>query len=358
MQMRQPSTRTRTATAAVIALTGLLLVALDGSAAARPTSLQKRTAGQVEALALDGSRIAYDVAGTNGPGARCNVIYVWNLRRNIRTRVSGRQTCGADTTSTGAGVRELALAGGRAAWIVNKGGNTDSGDYLYVAALARPNERILASAFRTGDVDGILTGNWLGGLVGAKSFLAVNHWATDTHGAVTSARLQRIGARLGNLTEGTASIVARSTDGRQVAVLRQDGTIGLYTTRGKLLRVVTPSSATEIAVRGDYLVVLTKTRTLEVYNSHSGRRLRSWHVASGAAHLDVSNRLASYASPHAVHVVRLATGKGTFVARTGAEIRGVQLEPPGLAYAIDGPHETGKVVFVPMSRLQPKPRLR
>lgn len=352
------SAPTRAAAGAVLALAALLLVTLDGSAATGKRVLRKTTAGEVEALAMDGARVAYDVGAGYGAKQRCNTVYVWNVRRGATTRVSGRETSGADSTSTGAGVRELALAGGRAAWIVNRGGNTESADYLYTAALASPKERVLASAYRTGDVDEILTGNWIGGLVGARSFLAVDRWATDTHGAVTSARLQRVGARLSDLAEGTSTMVARSTDGKQVAVLHQDGTVGLYSTRGRLLRVVTPSSAIEVTVRGDYLGVLTKSRRLEVYNSHSGRRLRSWHVASGAAHLDLSNGLASYAAPHAVHVVRLATGKGTFVARTGSEIRGVQLEPSGLAYAIDGPHETGKILFVPMSRLQPKPRHR
>ena len=90
---------------------------------------------------------------------------------------------------------------------------------------------------------------------------------------------------------------AVSTDGKQVAVLRPDGSVGLYSTAGKLLRVVTPSTAKEAAVRGDYLVVLTKTNTLEVFNSHSGKRLHVWRVAKRAAFLDVSSKLAAYAAP-------------------------------------------------------------
>jgi hypothetical protein len=341
----------------VIALAAAVLVAIDGAAAAKPHALQKRTAREIEALAMDGPRIAFDVAGQYGTGERCNEVYVWNPARRTTTRVSARQTCGADNSSTGAGVRELALAGGRVAWIVNQGGNSESADYLYVSSVARPHERVLASAFRTGSVDGILTGNWLGGLVGAGAFLGLDHWATDSGGAVNSARLQRIGARLGDLAEGAGTMLAQSTDGRLIAVLRSDGTVGLYSTRGALLRSVTPHLATDVAVRGDYLAVLTDDDRLVVYNSHSGRRLRTWRVAHKASSLDLSNGIATYAAPlpgggysRVVHVRWLKTGRDRVLLTTPPQLIGVQLEPAGLAYAFNriAPGRPGAVVFVPM----------
>lgn len=303
---------------------------------------------------MDGSRIAYDVAAGSGPKARCNAVFVWNVARNTTTRVSSRQTCAADSTSTGAGVREVALAGGRIAWIVNQGGNSESGDYLYVSTVAHPRERVLATAFRTGDTSGVLTGNWLGGLIGSGGFLALDHWATDSSGAVSSAHLRRIGSRLADLAEGAETMTARSTDGRQVAVLRADGTVGLYSTHGALLRTVMPSSAVEVALRRDYLAVLTKTRTLEVFNSHSGRRLRSWPVAAGAAHLDLAVGLAAFATGRRVHVVKLSTGKSVFGARANATVSAVQLEPVGLAYALQGGDRPGTIAFDPMGHVLPK----
>ena len=51
---------------------------------------------------------------------------------------SGKATCGADSTSTGGGVTQIAVAGKRVAWIVNQGGNTESSDSLYTADAARP----------------------------------------------------------------------------------------------------------------------------------------------------------------------------------------------------------------------------
>jgi hypothetical protein len=361
--MRERLLSARSATGGVIALAALLLVVLDGAAATSPATVQKRTGGRIEALAMDGSRVAYDVAGEYGSRHPCNEVYVWNVDRNATARVSGRQTCGADNTSTGAGVRELALAGGRVAWIVNLGGNSESGDHLYVSTVAGRRERVLATAFRTGSVDGVLTGNWLGGLVGAKSFLGVDHWATDSAGTVNSARLQRIGTRLGDLVQGTDALLAASTDGRLVAVLRENGSIGLYSTSGALLWTVTPKQGTrEIAVRGDYLAVLTKASTLDVYDSHSGRRVKTWRVARSAQSLDVSSGLATYAAPlpsapgaapRVVHVRRLESGRDRVLATTPPELVGVRLEPAGLAYAFSrfAPGRPSAVVFIPMSRV-------
>jgi len=341
-----------------LGLAALLLAALGSSAAARPAPLPKiktlTTAGRIEALAMDGPRIAYDVAGSYGSKTRCNAVYVWNVARNTTTRVSGRPTCGADNTSTGAGVRELALAGGRAAWIVNQGGNSESSDSLYVSDVSRRGERLVASAFRSGDVSGILTGNWLGGLVGAGTFLALDHWATDSSGNVTTAKLRRIQARLTDLAEGPDTMTARATDGRQVAVLRRDETVGLYSTRGALLRTVRPNSAVDVALRGDYLLVLTKSGTVDVFNSHSGRKLRTWRVAAGAMHLDLAAGLAAYAAGSHVHVVRLATGKSVFGTNTHAPVSAVELEPAGLAYAFGRGDRPAKIVFVPLRRLLPR----
>jgi hypothetical protein len=326
-----------------------------------PKTKARTAPGRIEALAMDGSRVAYDVAAGSGPKAQCNSVFVWNVSRHTTTSVSGRETCGADNTSTGAGVRELALAGSRVAWIVNEGGNSESGDYLYVSSVARPGERVLATAFRTGDVSGILTGNWLGGLVGSGAFLAVDHWATDSHGEVTSSRLQRIGTRLGDLAEGNGTMLAEATDGRQVAVLRGDGTIGLYSTRGALLRTVTPThGATELALRRDYLAVLTSADTLEVYNSHSGRRLRTWRVAHGARSLDMSSGFATYIAPfpgggyaRLVHIRRLKGGRDHVLPATPPQLISVQIEPVGLVYALNrvAPGERGTLVFFPMSRV-------
>ena len=358
MHMRQRSTPARAAIVAALACVGLLVVALDGSAARTAPVWQRVVAGQIERFSLSGARIAYDVHAQ--AASPCNRVLVWSPLRGSAARISGRQTCNADSTSTGAGVRELALAGGRIAWIVNEGGNSESSDHLYVSAVARPHERLVAAAFRSGDVSGVLTGNWLGGLVGANGFLAVDHWATNAGGEVTTVRLRRVGTRLADLAQGPGTMLAKSTDGKQVAVLRSDGVVGLYSSHGALLRTVSPHLPTSVAVRGDFLGVLTDDDTLVVYNSHSGRRVRTWRAAHKASSLDISNGIATYAAPlpgggysRAVHVRWLKSGRDRVLLTTPPALIGVQLEPAGLGYAFDriAPKRPSTLGFVPMSQI-------
>src|SRR5262249_58179279 len=145
------------------------------------------------------------------------------------------------------------------------------------------------------------------------------------------------------------TMTARSTDGRQIAVLRADGTVGLYSTNGALLRTLMPSAAAEVALRRDYLAVLTTMRTVEVFNSHSGRKLRTWHVSAGAAHLDIASGLAAYADGSRVHLVKLSTGKHVFGARAGAPVSAVALQPAGLVSASGHGGPPGETGFLPMA---------
>jgi hypothetical protein len=340
------------------ALALLLAVSVGGGAAPAPTVIH--TQWEIEALAMSGSRVAYDVSGASSSSvtAGCkNKVLVRDLGTGITRRVSGRKTCSADGSSTGDGVRELAVAGKRLGWIVNQGGNTQSYDYLRTASMPRPSEKKLASAARFGDMAN-LAGNWIGGLLGAGNQLVVNGWSTDSKGAITRSELDVAGGRgLRRLVAGWGAIFAQSADAGRIAVLRVDESVGIYNLRGKLLLQVEPSSAKEIALQSNNLLVLTKTGTLEVYDSHSGAHRRSWPVARGATNLDVYAGVAVYAEHPAytigrlkVHVLRLATGKdvvaGVALFR-GRPRRTVQIEPPGLVYAKNG----HTLVFMPLRRL-------
>ena len=153
----------------------LLAVTVPASAAAGPAARVKNTNGWIESVAMDGARVAYAV---QGEGPSCTKVFVWNVRTQGGALVSGKGTCGADSTSTGGGVTEIAVAGTRLAWIVNEGGNTESADTLYTASLPAPHERRVANAVRTGNVDGTLTGSWLSGLVGSGDRIALNQFTT------------------------------------------------------------------------------------------------------------------------------------------------------------------------------------
>jgi len=325
----------------------LLLPALPAAAAVSPAGKTKQASGPIEGIAMDGARVVYDVQGDLP--RRCNRVFVWNVVSGVTTRVSGKGTCDADNTITsGVAVRRLAVAGPRVAWIVEQGGNTEADDYLYTAARPGPKERQLAFARRTGSMlDPSFAGGWIGGLVGDGALLAVNRWTTSRSGAIVDARLEIVGAKgLKLLTPGPASLEAQSADSGRVAVLRPGGTVVIYSATGEPLRTIAPPAPSEVALAGDYLAVLTKKRTLETYNSHSGDHLRTWPVQSGAAHLDVYGRTAVYSTPGRVRALRLTTGKSTVIARTRGGQIDVEIEAPGLVYALKN-----TLYFVPRAKV-------
>jgi hypothetical protein len=327
----------------------LAALAVPAAAAAGPTARVKNTNGWIESLAMDGPRVGYAVAG----GAGCTKVFSWNVLTQGGALVSGRETCVADSTSTGGGVTEIAVAGTRLAWIVNLGGNTESADRLYTASLPAPHERRVATALRTGNVDGTLTGSWLSGLVGGGDRIAVNQFTTDASGTVSTAALRRLDAvRLRTIAAGGATIHAGSLDRHRVAVLRPDQKVALYDTElGRLLLTVSPSSAKEVAPRHDYVVVLTRTRTLEIFDARTGAAVRTLPVAAGASKLDVYAGVAAYAVGRAVHVLRLADGKEVVLAAAPRAIVGLEIEAPGIVYAYDtvkGIKDVGNLAFVPM----------
>ena len=159
---------------------------------------------------MDGPRLAYAVSGGGGG---CTKVFVWNVKTQSAAVVSGKGTCGADSTSTGGGVTEIAVAGTRLAWIVNLGGNTESDDSLYTSSLPGWQERRVTSVTRTGNVDGTLKGSWLTGLVGGGDRIALNQFTTDASGTVADRGAPAAGCRAGDdrRRQGDARAPSRST---------------------------------------------------------------------------------------------------------------------------------------------------
>jgi hypothetical protein len=134
-----------------------------------------------------------------------------------------------------------------------------------------------------------------------------------------------------------------------------------------LLREITPSSASEIALSGKRLVVLTDGNTLEVYKWTTGELVHTWPVAARprqeGGHLAVYGKLAVYAVDprywtRKLHLLDLTTGKDVVIsnATTGSGYwsRDTAIGLKGLVYAVNsyyGRHAHGKLVFVPMAKL-------
>ncbi len=364
-------------TALVLVLgAGLAGLGLAASAAGTTTTHNRQARHlkvAIEALTLDGNRVAYDARASLGKND--NKLLVWNVKTGKTTTVSGKHTADADD-SGGSGVTQIAMAGSRVAWTLNVGGNIEGDDYVYASSVTKPKERQIATEQRFGDFCGAgawasnphCAGTWLGGLVGSGNLIALNRWTTDDTGTVTDGGLYVLeGTVMKQVATGPATIQAASADAGRVAALRTDGTVGLYSSAGKLLRTVNPSSAEEVALSGHNLVVLTRTRTLEVYSTQTGALRKTLSAKGGVkqvpANLDVQGNVAIYtmnaqhpsAASGSLHAVNLSTGKDQDVGNLRGGIGLAHVGSAGLVYAGNGfgARSYGKatLVFVPLARV-------
>jgi hypothetical protein len=313
----------------------------------------KNVNGWVTALAMDGSRVAY--ATTAFAPTNCNKVFSWNVTTRAATLVSGPAAgrCSSDRPA-GQLVRSVAIAGSRLAWIRALSGNTEIDESLFAATLPRPREMRLAAAVRRGDTSGgPMRGGWIGGLVGSGSVLAANIWTTNAGGSVTSAALSSVGSsRLTPVARGAQTITAASADAGRVAVARSDGKVAIYSSSGRLQTTIAPPSTSSVALREDYLAVLTKTGTLEVYNSRNGRFIRRFAVPGGARNLDLYAGIAVYSVYRTLYALQLTTGRVAVLALPGRAVVAAQIEAPGVVYSyntVRGIRSIGNLVFLPFA---------
>ena len=338
---------------ALLALAGALA---GGAPGATPLPLVKNVNGWITALAMDGPQVAY--ATQAYAPTFCDKLFTWNVTTRAAVLVSGPKTgsCGSDEPS-GRPIQEVAIAGTRLAWLRAIYSNTESDDYLYTATLPKPAELELSAASRMGDREqGPQQGGWIGGLVGSGTVLAANTWTTDSTGTVTQASLAAVGAtRLTAIASGPDTITAESADTGRIAVVESDGSVAIYAASGALLQTITPSSVAEVALRKDYLVVLTKTKTLEIYNSHTGALIRTWPVPGGAANLDVNSNVAVFSVWRTLYALQLTTGKQVVLSEPKRAIVAAEIEAPGVVYAyntVKGLRDIGNLVFLPLAGVQ------
>jgi hypothetical protein len=333
----------------------------------------------VTALVLDGNRIAFGTG--SGSGHAGGEVFVWNLRSAKTTKVSGERTSNWPYDYSG-GLSELALAGSRVAWIVRTGANTSSSDLLFTSSLASPHQRKVASVQRTaadcGSMGPHCAGKWIGGLVGAGNRILVNRYMTGSSGtrkvsgvnhAVTSGALYSLaGTALQHVASGTATAAAYGDRGR-VAVLRPNGSVGVYSSAGKPLLSLTPTPrAAEVALNGRNLVVLEYGGTLALYNPGTGSLVETFKTSGKPAlvqNLGVDGNVAIYTtglgfglgdfSHSTLHAVNLASGKDRVIGRFGSGTAGViglaRIDAAGVAYSNYRFRSRGKLVFLPWSRV-------
>jgi hypothetical protein len=313
-----------------------------------------RLAGPVGPIALDGTHAAYTILNDSDPtchfGAR---VYSLDLSTGRSIPASGHATCSWEQSSTGRGVFELAAAGKRVTWLVNFGGNTESGEILFSSAGRPGKDTTLARSDRIGPDLDTLTGTEIGGLVSDGTRISYSTWTVENGTTVTKGSLRRLPVRT-QLAPDAAAVVDASADGGRVAVLRGDGTVAIFGVAGQLLQTITPPPARAVALDGDLLAVLTKTGTVAIYDRLCGCLLHTWPIAAGAMAVDASGGIAVYstlyASPGAVHALDLATGADVTLFSAHAVVAGARISTAGVLYGYNT-RAAGKLVFVPFASL-------
>jgi hypothetical protein len=358
--------KTKLSRVVLVLAAGLSGLALVASAAGTTSNGGKVRVvlGPVQALTLAGTRVVYSV-GANATTLKGKLleqrteVLVWDLRTGRTIKVSGPRTAQAGTVAWG-GVMELAIAGSRVAWLTRAGGNSEADDDLFTSSLLKPRERHVAGEVRYGDACGAgasappaCAGNWLGGVVGVGSQIFVNRWTTDSTQTITQGGLYALsGTRFKAVAKGTPTIEAVDADRGRVAVLHSDGTVGLYSSSGSLLRTVSPSSAQEVALSGRNLVVLTKAGKLEEYNTQTGNH-RETLLALGPSpgNLDVQGNIAIYTTGSTVHAVNLLSRNDHVIGRLAGGVELARIGGAGVAYASSRFYPKGTLVFLPFARV-------
>ena len=351
----------------LVALLPLLLVLVVPAAAGKPPPTRSvPTNGEVTGLAFDGARVVY---GIRPYGVAHQSVHVWNVLSGHASFVHRR--------GGGAG---FAAAGNHIAWIARAGSPSETDEYLLTTPAPRLHLRQVAVAVRhDNDYEAPSEeGDWLSGLSGSGNVIAVSSWTTGADKSMSKGRLNLVGpSRLKPIVSGPDAIVAESVDAGRIAVVRSmelwpshyrlsggAGTVGVYSTSGKLLVEVKRGTAKEAALNGNSLAILTTTNRIELYNAKTGAFVRSRAVPVRTAHLDLQAGIAiysvygKYAGPRALHVLQLRTGKDVVLARgVGPYPYGqgddAQIDRLGVVYVLNRwtKMRRGHVVFVPMARV-------
>ena len=332
------------------------------SETASRSAFRPQGGGTITSLAADGDRAAMVI---DFPG--CAGVEVWDAKRGRAYRL--KRPCGQYGGSGGSqeGTYGVALAGTRAAWVHQDGGNTVE-TYVDTATLARHNPVSLASG--GADLGG--AGTFAGAVFGDGALLAFTVGTRcDPDGAVNgrpedqcpagkrrysvvTASVWRVGGkggcpvqtpafsgctRVGFAPAGDLTVLA--VDAGRIAV-RTDTGVRLLTEQGTVLRDFAVTARTA-ALSGGRLAVRTES-AIEIYDTETGVLSSRITVAGGVTLEDLEGDLLVTGSRDTVTVRRLGDGRTTTFRPGGTAL--AQLEQPGLFVA--GPRRT---TFTSMSGL-------
>jgi hypothetical protein len=309
-----------------------------------------RTRARIHKLAADGTRVALAYEG----GLNC--IELWQPGRRTLRRFGEDDFCGDDG---GSGLLEVALAGGRLAWL---GYNTGTLLHLTVLTATITRRQATAAWSRSSGADDVVVG--AGDLRGGNGVLVFDTWnVRDEHcddvrcfrkQKARGALLRIYGDRAKQIRSETVGLTTLATDGRRIAALRSDGRFEILRADGRLLGTVdVPARARAAAIDGRRLVVLTRSQLL-VYAVGTRTLQHAWPLgAEGATQLaGVGQGFAAYVARRSIRIVRLSDGARHAIAVPGKGAVQAALTSGGLfyAYALPDAEFRGRVRFVSLNR--------
>ena len=336
----------------------LLLLTVSASAGSTPTRRIENAAGPITALAIDGERVVYSTDG--------NGVYVWNVvgatsrvrrptraasRSFRRSRSQGREWAGSRGASAASARRRPAPVHPSA-----NGSGAQSSAFDPVHAFAP----LPADPALEGQLDD--RARRLGRHARCQQVAGDAEAGLERHDDHESRPLPCRRSGLRPIVTGEEAIVSRSADANRVAVLRADGTVGIYSSRGALLRNITPTSAQEIALAA---VAWCSDERQDAETTAPNRRTEGELAASGSGsvgRLQAYGRIALYSvdprySDRDLRLLDLKTGKGLVLPRqarsggttplserSGSSLRSIATRPTAEAPA-------GSLVFVSTARV-------
>ena len=272
-----------------------------------------RTARPIDALAADGSRVAFAVRDEL---TRCNRVMFWNVTWNHVSRLTMPHGPSCPAAGTSDRITRLAIGGSRATWTMSS---------------ARGQTTVASSIIACVEMT----------LTSARSRIGVSALAGDGRvlafapNRSLSLPPSRVAPGLG-ISAVAPSVRTRGLvgDAGRIAVLR-DGHIEIQTYTGRALGSFAVPGARAIALRADRLVVLRDAR-VDVFSVSRRARVASWRVPLGTTpNIDAQYGVAAIVVGRVVQALDLRTGALRTLA-TAPRAPHAEIEPIGVIYHYNG----------------------
>jgi hypothetical protein len=287
--------------------------------------------GPVEALGMDGYRVALAV---HEPGECAQIMY-WNIAWNYVSKITDEDERTCKLTQQGGEIRSVGIAGIRSAWVIR----SQHAERLLTSNSTACVDRIVATVPRSSGRLAAPSGDGP-----ALAYAATNaNRQSDVLGTVGNREVVP-------LVSGEGTPVAISADGGRFAVLNRGGAIDLRSATGDLTGTLHTAGAVAVALRGNHVVVLTRSGRLKVFGAATLAELHDWAAPTGASGVDAQYGVAAVIAGGRLYAVSLATGRKSLIASVPGRVF-AQIEPAGIAYAYNtGTH--GHLRFVRLAEVE------